>query len=417
MSTQSQFQNMLNEFLPNSLMDDEFRNRNWFYKNLSQDTNWRGGTMIVPFVGGRNSTVKMGELPAIADIGRLRTVRGEITSQPEIWGSLIFDEKDLIRNNKVDEQSLLRLLPDQIRIFLETMQEVISFNVASGAYFASATADGTAADGIEVDRIDRFEVGQPVVIDDDNSSPMKVWVKELNINTDVVIFATDVNLTTVADVSAYTTAQNTRFYFDGGQTSANRLTSLRLSLLSAANGGSSTLYGQTKTAYPYTQALNRSGAAYTRANFLDQLFADYVEIRVKGKGNPNLFLMSDRMWGVVMASLELQKGAYRQADDMNISEYGFQEVTIVGPRGSAKIVGLHEADDDVIMVMNKSAAKIYSNGGLRKRIGPDGLEFYVVRNTSGYQYIVDVCFQGDVVLEHPSGCGIIHSLPSSLFTP
>jgi hypothetical protein len=173
----------------------------------------------------------------------------------------------------------------------------------------------------------------------------------------------------------------------------------------------------TKTDYPYTQSINRSGAAYTRTNFLDSLFADFVEVRVKGKANPNTMIMSDRMWGVVMGYLELQKGAYRQANDMNITEYGFQEVTVTGPRGAAKIVGLHEMDDDVIYIMNPMSAKTYSNGGIRKRVGPDGLEFYVERTTEGYVYVVDVCFQGDVVLEHPSGCGIVHTLPPTLFTP
>lgn len=406
---------MLNEYLPNSLLAEEFMDRDWLLKNAQKDNSWLGGTLIVPFEGAGATTVKFGGLASVADINEAKTVRGEITNQPEIWGSMKFNEKDLVRHGKISEQNLLKILPDQINQFLRYMKSAVSMSILNGPHFATATDNGTASDGIEVDRPERFVVGQPVVIDDSNSVATKLWVKSVDLETDIVVLATDITLATVADLSDYTTAQTTKFFFDGAETAANRLTALKDSLLSSTNGGSATLYGQTKTAYPYTQAINISGAAFTQQTFLDDLFKAMVKIRNKCSGNPDTFVMSWNLFALVQMALQIEKGAYRQASDLNVSEYNFGEVTIVGPKGRARIVATQEMDHDYVMLLDMSAIKLYSNGFFRKRVDPgDGKQYYVERLSTGYVYVTDIAFYGDLVLERPNRCGIIHSLPSSL---
>lgn len=416
MATQTTFDNMINEFLPNSLLSDGIMKMDWLLSNVEKDNSWLGGNnLVVPFAGAGASAVKFGGLTDVADITQARTVRGNIASQPEIWGSLKFNEKDLVRHGKLSEQNLLRILPDQVEEFQKYMRRALSLSFLNSAYFASAAANGTVGAGIQVDRPERFEVGMPVVIDDDNSPALKLFVKSIDLGTDIVVLTTDIALTTVADLSAYTTAQNTRFYFDGAETAGNQLTNLKKSLLSAVNGGSTALYGVTKTDYPYTQAINIDGSAFTAATFMDDLYKALVKIKIKSKGNPNTFLMSWSLQARAMIALQIEKGPYKQVDTSSPTQYDFGDVTIMGPQGKVRLVGVPEMDNDAILVLDMSALKLYSNGFIRKRVDPqDGKQFYIVRNSDGYVYVMDVAFYGDLVLERPNRCGIIHSLPAAL---
>lgn len=385
--------------------------RDYFLKNLEKDNNWLSGTLIVPFRGAQASTVKFGELAAVADINQSTYVRGEISTQPEVWGSLIFNEKDLVQHDKLSEQNFLKLLPDEIEDFLDYMKMAVSLTFTNAENFAAATGDGQVGGSIVVNRVERFEVGMPVVLDDDDTAAAKYWVATVDINTDTVELSSSITLSPLADISAYTVAQNAKFYFDGHQTGANQFTNLRNSLLSAANGGSTTLYGQTKTAYPYLQAVNVSGSDITAANLLEKVFDAQTRVRNIGRGMPDKVVMSYKNLGSALKTIEVAKGAYKQVNDPRAELYGWTEIDVMGVKGKLTLVAIQEMDDDVIYIMDLSAAKIYSNGFFRKRKDPkDADEFYTIRNTTGYQYVVDVAFYGDLVLQRPNRCGIIHSI-------
>ncbi len=42
----------------------------------------------------------------------------------------------------------------------------------------------------------------------------------------------------------------------------------------------------------------------------------------------------------------------------------------------------------------------------------NGDEYFLVRNTTGYEYITDVKFYGDLVVNKPAHQGIIHGIPA-----
>lgn len=417
--TTAQFQDMLNEYLPNALLREEMKKRDYFLTNVEKDNTWKGGSLIVPFKGAGASTIKLGGLASSADINQSRFVRGQIDVQPEVWGSLIFNEKDIMRNGKVDAQSLIAVLPDTIDDFMEYMKQCVSLQFTNGPIFASATASGTAS-GIVVDRIERFVVGQPAVLKSSTIAALKFWVKQVDINTKQVQLSSTMDLAAAVDLSAYVIGDAPVFYFDGGETAANQFTALKDSLLSATNGGSATLYGQTKLAYPYTQAVNiNAGAAgvfgaWTQTNFLENIFKSQIIVRNIGKGMPNKIVMSYQNLGWALIALDLQKGAYRQAGDTRVSQYGWTEIDIMGPEGMLTLVAVQEMDNDFMAILDLKALKIYSNGFFRKRKGPDGLEYFTIRDTDGYKYILDTCFFGDMVLQRPSRCGIIFNISISL---
>lgn len=411
MATTRSFDAMLNDFLANDLLFSEFKDRNWLIKNVDTDESWMGGTLVVPFEGAQASSVSFGALTASDDVAESVYVRGEITTQPEVWMTLKFNQRDLFEHGRVSEQNFLKLLPGEIDRGLTYLKDQVSLAFTNGTFFATATADGDASGNITVDRPDRFVIGQKVSVDDGDSSPVAGYVRTINMDTGVITLYDARSGGSVVNLSGYTTGQTAKVYWVGSQSSG--FTSLKSSLLSSSNGGSSTLYGQTKTAYPYLQSIQVDGSGVTSANILQKLFDGYTRVRTFGKGNPSKVVMSFRNLGWVMTALEVNKGAYHtDQNSTKVSAYGWTEITITGVKGSLSVVGVVELDDDYIMYLDMSAIKLYSNGGFKKRQSPEGKQYFEVRETTGFYYLVDTCFFGDLVLIAPSKCGIMYSIPS-----
>lgn len=416
MSTTRSFSAMLNEYTPNELFREEIIQRDYVLQKVEKDNSWKGGKLIVPFEGASASSVKFGSLTASDDISEFNYQRGEISSYVEVWGSLIFNHTDLMQNGKISEQNFLQMLPGQVENFMQYTKEVVSHNMMGAAYFASVTDATDAATGIMiVDRPERFVIGMKCTLDDSDSNQGDYYVTAVNMNTSAVTLSATRG-GSAADVSAFSVAQSARFYHDGvlvAGTVTNRFTSLRDSLLSLANGGTTTLYGKTKTTYPYLQAINVDGSAINATNILEKIFDAYTSVRQKARGNANTVLMSFKHLGSIMKLIETQKGPFKtSAMSTKASLFGWTEIEITTVRGNLTVVGIQEMDDDVIMLIDWSALKFYSNGFFQKRKSPEGKEYFEVRATTGYSYIVDICLFGDLVLLAPSKCGIIYSIPA-----
>lgn len=410
MSTERLFQDMLNDYLPNPLLKEETVKRDYVLKTVEKDDNWGSGPLIVPFKAAGASSIAFGSLTASDDIADDKYVRGQVDSPKEIWGTMQFLHRDLMEHGKISEQNFLKHLPDTVEDFVDNMKNALSTNLLNGAHFATLTADGDASGNITVDRPDRFSIGQKVIVDDSSSSPATGYVRTIIMDTGVVTLYDARTGGSVVNLSGYAVADGAKCYHDGAQ--ANSFSSIRESLLSAANGGTTALYGQTKTAYPYLQAVNISGAAYTKTTLMADIFNALVKICKIGKGKPTEVLMSLTNLGYCMSIVEAQKGSFNVIpNSQKASEYGWMEITIGSPtKGMLKLVGVQEADDDVLMFIDWRAIKFYSNGFFQKRKGPNGNEYFEVRATTGYKYIVDICCFGELVVQRPSYCGIVHSL-------
>lgn len=406
---------MLNQYLTDDLLMEELIKRDYFLTKIATDEDWKGGDAIVPFRGAQASSIKFGGLTSSNDIAQSKYVRGTISTYREVWGSLIFNETDLQQHNgKIPESTFLRILPDEIDDFMDNFKETVSFQLAAGPWFATVTDSTNAALGIQkVDRIDKFMLRQKLTIDDDNSSPISVYVIAININTNEVTLSNTRDGSAV-DLSAYTAGQNAHFYYDGvwdGTTSISFI-SIKNALLSAANGGGTTLHGQTKLSYPYLQAVNIDGSSISATNILDKLFDDYVSVRVKARGKASTFVMSFKNWASVMKSQQLQKGAYKVVNDPKRPEYGWSETLIASTTtGEAlTIAGVQEMPDDVIFILDFNSMQFMSNGGFKKRVSPEGKMYHEVRNTTGFQYIVDTCLYGELKHRKPGNNAIIYGI-------
>lgn len=405
---------MLNDYLPNELLKEELVKRDYLLSKIEKDDSWKGGPLIVPFKAAGASSVAAGSLTASNDIAEDKFVRGEVSGQKEVWGTMLFNHRDLMEHDVVSEQNFLKILPGAIEDFMDYMKNVVSVNLLNGAHFAKLTAASTANDGnITVDRPDRFVIGQKVKIVDagGDASDITGYVKTINMNTRVVNLVTTRGGSTVLDFSAGTEDLDaeSKCYNDGFDSTS--FSSLRDALLSAANGGGSTLYGQTKTAYPYLQAINVNGSAITAANLLEKIFDAFTTIRQFGKGNPTSVIMSYKHLGSALKIVEASKGSFNVTPgSQKASQYGWTEIELGSVKGTLSLVGVQECDDDVIMFVDWRALKFHSNGFFRKRKSPEGMEYFEVRATTGYQYIIDVCLFGEMVVIRPSYCGILHSI-------
>lgn len=408
---------MLNEYLANNLLKQEMLKRDWFLQNCQKDDNWKGGTIPVPFRGGRASSVAFGSLTDAADIASSSYIRGTIDAYVEVWGSMVFHHRDFMdHSGKVNETSFLKILPGEIDDFSQYMKEVLSIQMGSGPHFAEMTSEVNAATGIVgVNRVERFELGQKVIWDDDNSNtPLVTYVTNIDVNTDLVTFSATrggggVNMT------SYTVAQNAKAYHDGvtdGVGNYTTFVSLRQALLSAANGGAATLHNKTKTLYPYLQALNLDGASITPSNILEQLFSNYNIVRRKARGNANTVVMSFLWLGHAMAAVEARNGSYAVTKAPSASVYGWTEIEITSVKGTLKLVGIQEFDDDIIAYLDMTSFTFRSNGFIKKRVSPEGNEWYEVRATTGFSYVVDTSVFGEMEWTKPANNAIIHSIPT-----
>lgn len=415
MSTTRSFQDMLNEYLPNDLLKEELIKRDWFLTNVEKDDNWKGGQIIVPFQGAMATSTKFGGLTDQSDVSEFDYVRGTISKYQEVWGTLKFQHTDLIQHDgKVKESTFLKILPNQIDQFIEYMKMLTSINLLSGPHFAKATANGTVGGVLKVDRIDRLELGQKSQLKDDDSAAIDVYCIAIDVNNRQATFSASRGGVAL-DISAYSLAQNAKLYHDGilvAGVATNMFTSIKSSLLSAANGGSSLLHGQSKLSYPYLQSINVDGSSITAVNILEKLFDAFTTIRILAKaGMANKCVMSYKHLANCMKAIEVQKGSFKvTAGQTKVSQYNWTEIEVVGVKGSFTIVGIQEADDDVIMFLDMGAMTFRSNGFFRKRTAPDGKQYYEIRANSGYSYLLDICLFGDLEFTKPTACGIVYGV-------
>ncbi len=423
MATTRSFSDMLNEYLPFDLLRGELIKRDYVMQNIQKDNDWKGGNLVVPFKGGHASSYKYGGLTAQADIAEDTFVRGNIPNYKEIWGTMKFNARDLTEHGSlagqaaglVSEQSFLRNLPDTIDDFMDMMKQVVSVNLLVGSHFATLTADSTANDGlITVDHVERFTVDQKVVVQDSVNTVTGFVSRTGGINMDdnEVILVTTRGGATVVDFSAtpVTVANGAKCFVDGAEIAGNSFTSIRDQLLSAANGGSTALFGETKTNYPYLQAINVDGSGITATNILEGIFDAWREVAQKGRKGATDAVMDYENLGSVMKVLETRSGPFTHTKLPKADTFGWTEITVVGVNGELKLVGVQEMDKSEIFFLDWKGLKLCSNGMFRMQRDPEGKLYFPVRNTTGYEYLVDSVFFGEQIVYKPFSQGVIHTI-------
>lgn len=418
MATRRRFQNMLNEYITVDLMNYELEDRNYIYKKVEKDESWLGGNLPVPFEGAQATTFQMDSLAEVSDIAQDTFVRGNVSEYKEAWGSMIFNYKDLQEHGKLSEQNFLKILPGRLERFMNYIGMMTSIQMTKGPHFAEATANGTNAGVLAVDRIDRFNINQKIALENTtgaNNRRANFYVTNVDVNGSRVTLSSTRG-GGPANLTVYTNAADTRVYLPGVTRTNNKaFASISEALLTQANGGTRDIVGQRKTDYPYLQAVNipAGAAVLTPANILQKIFDGYTEVKIKAKDARIEDVMMDyKNFGLVMSALQQDKSAFKIAPNQKkVEEFGYSSVSIMGVDGrTLKFTAIQEMPSTEIFYMDWSAFKLYSNGGFKKVKTPDGLSYYTLRATTGYQFVCDMCFFGELVPLAPAKCAILHGI-------
>lgn len=418
MSTSRSFQSMLNEYLPLDLLNNEWQKRDYVYSKVTKKDTWKGGTLVIPFEGQQATSVEFGQLAADTDVAQDDFIRGQIAVQPEVWSTMKFNHRDLMEHDgKIPESTFLRILPNRVNVMMDYFKMVASVNMLNGPHFAAATVDGTALGVLEVDRVDRFQLSQKVVLQDNNTAAATYYVIGVNTNGGSLLSGSVTLSATrggaAADISAYTVAQAAKVYHPGALTGS--FTSLESQLLSLANGGTTNLFGQVKTAYQFLQAVQIDGSAVSASNILQKIFDGYTRRMILGKGGaaPEV-LMSFKHFGSCMKLIESSKGAFNVVpNSRKTSVYGWDTIEVGSVSGQMlKLVGIQEKSDSTIFYLDWDGISFYSNGGIKRRTAPDGKQYFELRATTGYSYVLDHCLFGDIVVEKPASQAIMYGIPA-----
>jgi hypothetical protein len=411
---------MLNEYLHYDLLKAEHNKRNYFMGKVERDNSWKGGSIIVPFEAAGESSYALGGMTADTDIAEAKFVRGVVSGQKEIWGTMMFQERDLKEHSggssdSVSEQSFLKNLPKRLTGFMDGMKEIVSTALLAGAHVAKVTVDGTAGGVITVDRVERFQVGQKFVcVDAANAVQMTGYVISIDLNLNTITVST----TRGGAASTAAACQvGERIMIDGGDVAANRFTDIVDQLLPASAGGSANLFGVSKLAQPFTQAIAIDGGAgglnLGASNVLSCIFDAWKVVCQKSRGtDQKTILMSYKHLGNVMKTLEAGSGAYRHVET-KASVYGYTEITVSGVQGIVTIAAVQEFRDDVMIFVDWTALKFHTNGDFYIHKDPEGKQYYTKRvagANGGYVYIVDIALRGELVVSQPWKMAIIHSI-------
>jgi hypothetical protein len=411
--TNADFNTMLKRYMPYNLLFEEIIKRDYLLMKVTKDQKWKGGEMQVPFKGAKASSKAYGKLIAIGDITENKPVLGAVSDYKELWGAMVFNDHDLQRHDSL-EQSFIKILPDQLEEFISGMKETVSINLLNGPHicqFDAANAGNALATGvIGVDRPARLEIGQYVDMGTVGGIDNSGYVARIDMSNKLVTIVTaasDVDAAT-APVDLTGAIAGDKLFIEGAATSGKAFTAVADQMLSAANGGSANLFGVDKSKFPYLQSYNYNGSSIDDTNVLENIFDAFNETRQIGKGTPVDVLMSYKHLANCQKKLEVSREY--SGSDAKASVYGWTEIDVVGVKGKLKLVGINELDDDKIFIIDWNTMKLHSNGGFERRTSPDGKQFYEVRAETGYKYIVDLRFFGELVMFKPSHNGVIHSI-------
>lgn len=427
------FSEMINEYLVySSILFEEFKDQNWMMQKANIKPGWNGGDLIVPFQQSYASSVRMGGLASESDIDTATYVRGKINGYQEVYATLLFNSKDLFEHQRVSEQNFLKLLPDQITQTMKFAKQQVSIQVLNGGGIDEVRTGFTGGnDGLlTVKHPERFMIGMRIIAADSDTSVGNgvtpdaipaVYVNLIDKNTGLLTCRTLrgglgslVNMTGL-DATTVIYTENQR-----ASASGKSFTSLKDMLLPASLGGSDTFCTIAKVNQPFTQPVlydatrtsgDWQGASDVDGNAILTLIFDAYRKGIQLGAEPIEWAMSWKHYSAALLALEKGSGGFKNVKPA-VNFAGYSSIMVGGAQGAVTLSGVRELNDDFIYGINPAYFDFHvQNNPWRVMSSPDGLKYYTIRNTSGYQYLIDMQLLGDFVYRMPWSACVIHSIP------
>ncbi len=407
-NTSADFNAVLKRFTPYKMQVEALKAKNYFWNKVAKNEGWEAGTMEIPIEGAEASSLRFGKLVASNDISSGAYDMALVTLQPELWGAMKFYEKDLERHASL-EQSYLSIIPGKLNQFTSRMSERVSMSLLGDGSIASLTANGANDGLLVVDYPQHFTIGEKIIVDDSDDSPITAYVRSINMGTKTLTCYDARTGGSLVNFTGYDTADSAKVYLPDAQ--ANGFKSVPSFLLSAANGGSDAYFDKTKLDYPILQAQQYSGSAWTQANILTSIFDVFYDTILLGKGDVSEMLVPFHVFKAVAAKLEGSR-AYVTADKS--AGYGWRSLTVLGPEGEMKITAIRDMPTTKAYMLDWSTWKFHGDKFFERKRQMGGLEYFTERGEDGYVYITDTRFYGQLVCSLPSHNGAVYAIPSVL---
>ena len=399
-------QDMLTQYLPNDLITEEFAKENFLWNLFEKDRSWKNGTdYVIPWEFAKSADMQMGGLVLDADIGDLGVYKKAVkTNQPQLFGALKFQQKDLERYGDL-KQSFLKLLPGKVSDFTEYMKFVVPCILLRGGAICTATANGTVGGVLAVDRPQYLMLNQRVMIKDNDSVAVIGFIRSIDMTAKTITVYNARTGGAVVDLSTYTIAQKAKVFIPGADT--ENFSTFQSYLLPAALGGSDTIHGVSKSSAPILQPQLFDGSTWTSTNILDKLYDTYYDVKTLGKCKETELLVP---YSVFKACSKVMQSSKRFVDGEKKSGYGFNQITLVGAEGEMKITGMVDMPNDSIYMINKDDFLIAGDKFFEKNKQADGNEYFTVRGTGGYYHIMDIEARFDLIAKKLSSSAAVYGL-------
>lgn len=408
MALTSNFDVLLKEYAPNDLLKNEVSRINWFLNKLKKDTQWPLGQYQIPLETQEASRFEWGALPAANDIPIAAYAKPYVSAPKQLLGSMIFDQVDLERHSGDMKKSFLSILPSKINQFAERMSEQINMGILSDGSICPVTANCTVGGLVTVgkSRVTLFTGGQKIQLLGTGGATLKTgYVRNIDVNAGTFLVYNAATGGAVVDLSAMTLALATKVYAVGA--TVERATSLVDICFSAANGGADTLYGGSlvKSAsavfQPYYSDLS---SATTGATFLTALYDALYECEEMGRGGIQKEVLLP--YQAFKAVAKANEGNRKYEMGKTESIYGTSSVKLTGPHGDMTVRAARGIPVDKAFFVDYNALTIASRGELIKKANPmSDQEAFEIRNTTGFQYIVDKKAEFELIVTNPQKLG------------
>lgn len=415
MALKTTLNDLLKEYAPEKVANNEFNRLNYYWKNIKKNKEWiPGSNYRVDFEIGEDSTFTMGGLPAIADIHGAQYAKANIANPATLIGSIKIHEKDM-EKHKDAKKSFLSFWPEKLRRFTKRMEERTSVLLLGDGSICAATANGTALGVLKLDRPHLLTIGEKVEIKDNDTAAIPAFVRTINLATKEVTFYDAATGGAVVDLSGITTAAAGRVYITGTSASAESFNTLASFLFPAAvAGGSDTIHGLNKVnGGPILQPLYVDGSSFTTGKKLTEgLYSFMYEYDYLGRSEEAEITVdyNQYMWMALFA----QSSKYFKIEN-EVAGIGYKGFSLLGPNGTMKVKALRDLKKGMAATIDFSALEFAGQTMFKMKHKPNGDMFHTERiagPNGGFVHIVDVELEGQHVCKAPYKLAGIHSIPT-----
>ena len=155
-------------------------------------------------------------------------------------------------------------------------------------------------------------------------------------------------------------------------------------------------------------------------NQLEKLFylhATQIDLKAKSHNAKKCdnYWLSPKNYASAKIALEAYKGQYyTEPGEANASVYAWKSITIGNKGGDVLMLSkVPELADDIIPCINCDSLLHASNGYFKFQEDPESpgkIHYYEERASTGYTYIVDIAFMGDLININPESNGIVYGI-------